>query len=159
MKLRAKGLRALAWSAALLACMVLPCRAIAADGQFLDPDVAFPLVGVVRGPSTIELRFDIAPGYYLYRRAFAFSASGATLGKPRIPPGQAKFDETFGKTLQTHRGSLRIELPLTHVDGPFKLSVVSQGCADAGLCYPPMTRSVAIDPQLLRSSGVALKFN
>ncbi len=57
-----------------------------------------------------------------------------------MPPGAAVYDETFGKTLQTHRGELRIVLPVERVDTPesFRLLVTYQGCAEKGLCYPPM---------------------
>ena len=57
-----------------------------------------------------------------------------------------KFDENFQKNVETYRADLRIGLPVTQAAGPFTLTVVSQGCADAGLCYPPMTSVLRLDP-------------
>src|SRR5881392_2380190 len=65
------------------------CTARAAD-DFLDPEVAFK--GSVRAADerTVEVTFEIAPGYYLYREQFKFAADGAALGTPAIPPGKVK---------------------------------------------------------------------
>src|SRR5207248_59257 len=82
--------------------------------------------------------FDIAPGYYLYREQLKFAATGATLGTPAIPPGKVKFDETFQKNVETHRDVLRIAVPVQRASGAFRIAVNYQGCADKGLCYPPM---------------------
>jgi thiol:disulfide interchange protein DsbD len=114
-----------------------PRTARAAD-DFLDPEVAFK--GSVRAADerTVEVIFEIAPGYYLYREQFKFAATGATLGTPAIPPGKVKFDETFQKNVETHRDTLRIAVPVQQAAGPFRVAVNYQGCADKGLCYPPM---------------------
>ena len=67
--------------------------------EFLDPAVAFrPTVHAIDGQS-IEVRFEIAKGYYLYRDKFRFAADPETvqLGTPLLPPGKEKSDETFGK--------------------------------------------------------------
>jgi len=122
---------------ALLAalCTLVP-SAWAAD-DFLDPEVAFK--GNVRAidERSIEVSFDIAPGYYLYHEQFKFAASGARLGTPAFPPGKVKFDETFNKNVETHRDLLRIVVPVQQAPGKFRLAVNYQGCADKGLCYPP----------------------
>jgi thiol:disulfide interchange protein DsbD len=126
----------IAMALVLLAGMT-PRTARAAD-DFLDPEVAFK--GSVRAADerTVEVVFEIAPGYYLYREQFKFAATGATLGTPAIPPGKVKFDETFQKNVETHRDTLRIAVPVQQAGGPFRVAVNYQGCADKGLCYPPM---------------------
>jgi hypothetical protein len=79
----------------------------------------------------------LQPGYYLYRERFKFAAAGASLGAPDLPRGKVKYDETFRKDVETHRDVLRIAVPVERADSAFSLVVTSQGCADAGLCYPP----------------------
>ena len=121
-----------------------PLVSRAAD-DFLPPEQAFKVSARVLDGGHAEVLLRIAPGYYIYRDPFRFDAEGASLGPADIPPGKVKFDENFQKNVETYRGDLRIRLPVTHAAGAFKLSVVSQGCADAGLCYPPMTTLLALD--------------
>lgn len=117
--------------------------ACAAD-EFLDPEVAFKLSASPKDNKTVELLFQIAPGYYLYREQFRFEANGAQLGAPVLPAGKTKFDETFQKTVETYRDTVRIEVPVQQAGGRFELQVTNQGCADQGLCYPPMQRTLAV---------------
>jgi thiol:disulfide interchange protein DsbD len=105
--------------------------------DFLDPEVAFKATARPADDRTVEVVIEIAPGYYLYREQFKFEARGATLGTPAIPTGKVKFDETFQKNVETHRDTLRIPVPVVQANGPFRLAVDYQGCADKGLCYPP----------------------
>ncbi|MGF6272245.1 thiol:disulfide interchange protein DsbD [Massilia sp. UYP11] len=118
----------------------LPARA---EQDFLDPAVAFRFDARMADPQTAEITYTIAPAYYMYRERFAFRASGAgvTLGEPQVPPGKVKYDPTFEKDLETHAGTLVIRIPVEGT-GPFTLTATSQGCADAGLCYPPQEHSV-----------------
>ena len=87
---------------------------------------------------TVEVVFEVAPGYYLYDEQFAFTADGATITTPHLPDGKVKYDETFQKDVETHRGLLRIAIPVQQASPRFNLAVNYQGCADKGLCYPPM---------------------
>jgi thiol:disulfide interchange protein DsbD len=128
--------------APLLAAMQV---AGAAEDDFLDPDKAFVLSARALDARQVEITFDIAPGYYLYREQFKFQApDGVTLGEVQMPPGKVKFDETFQKDVETYRGQLRIALPVQNAPAAFKLQVTNQGCADRGLCYPPQQREVAV---------------
>lgn len=121
--------------------LVLPRLAAAAD-DFLPPEQAFRFEARALDERTVEVAFTVADGYYMYREQFRFAADGATLGPPEIPAGKVKFDETFQKDVETHRGRVAIRVPVTAAPPAFALRVTSQGCADAGLCYPPM-QSVA----------------
>lgn len=114
-----------------------------AEQDFLDPAVAFKFEARMADPQTAEVTYVIAPAYYMYRERFAFKASGAgiTLGEPQVPQGKVKYDPTFEKDLETHTGTLTIRIPVEGA-GPFTLTATSQGCADAGLCYPPQEHSV-----------------
>ncbi|MDQ6684506.1 MAG: protein-disulfide reductase DsbD N-terminal domain-containing protein, partial [Pseudomonadota bacterium] len=127
----------LAAAAAALLALCVPQMAVAAD-DFLEPERAFRFEARPVDAKTVEVGFVIAPGYYLYREQFKFVAEGATLGNAVIPAGKTKYDETFQKNVETYRGSVRIAVPVQAASGPFRLVTTSQGCADAGLCYPPM---------------------
>jgi thioredoxin:protein disulfide reductase len=130
--------------------LVMSSTVLAAD-DFLEPEKAFRVSAQMVSAERVEVIVQVAPGYYLYREPFRFAVQGAVLGTPEIPPGKVKFDENFQKNVETYRGQLRIGLPLNQVSGPFTLRVVSQGCADAGLCYPPMTTQLRLDPAALQS--------
>jgi thiol:disulfide interchange protein DsbD len=124
-------------------CCLAPALAHA-DDDFLAPEVAFQLSAQVVDASTIALTYIIADGYYLYRERFAFSAEDAVLGKPDIPAGKIKFDDTFQKNVETYRHAVTIRVPV-QAAGPFTLLATSQGCSDKGLCYPPMTLKRSFD--------------
>ena len=119
------------------AALLSPLPLRAAD-NFLDPAVAFKASARALDDRTVEVVFDIAPGYYLYREQFKFAATGATLAAPVIPAGQIKFDQTFEKDVETYHDMVRMAVPVQQAGQSFKLAVNYQGCADAGLCYPPM---------------------
>lgn len=126
-----------------LAALLAPGVARAAsDDDFLPPEQAFRFAARQLDPRTIEVRFDVAPGYYMYRERFAFAARPASvrLGEPQLPAGKVKFDETFGKDMETYRDTVTIRIPVESApdNGRWTLVVTSQGCADKGLCYPPM---------------------
>ncbi len=113
------------------------------DG-FLDPEAAFALSARAVDEHSVELLFTAAPGYYLYREPFRFTAVDAVLGTPTFPAGKVKFDETFQKNVETFRGEVRIVVPVTRAPAEFSLMTTSQGCADRGLCYPPAERAVRV---------------
>ena len=135
----------LTWALLGWALLLSLLPAAHAADEFLEPEIAFPLQASAAGPKEILLAFRTVPGYYLYREKFHFAAADATLGEPALPPGQVKYDENFQKNVETYHGPLEIRLPVSAAKaGGFTLDVVSQGCADAGLCYPPLTRQVRV---------------
>ena len=118
------------------------------EDQFLDPEVAFVLSAAAAGPDAIEARWDIAEGYYLYRDKFRFRAaegSGASLGNAGFPEGMLKDDEYFGP-MEVYYGSVAALVPVAGAapGGPVDVDITYQGCADAGLCYPPITKTVSL---------------
>lgn len=116
----------------------------AAD-DFLDPDVAFK-VSKTEQPGAVLLHFEVAKGYYLYRERFAFAADNPAvkLGAPEFPKGEVKHDETFGKDMEVYHEPIDVRIPVSQAGGPFTLNVTMQGCADKGLCYPPMDKPLKI---------------
>ncbi|MFM7522737.1 MAG: protein-disulfide reductase DsbD [Betaproteobacteria bacterium] len=129
--------RLLAWVVACLMTIISAGASSVSAQDFLAPEKAFALSARMADAATIELNFRIADGYYMYRDKIAVSAEGATLGKFELPRGEIKFDPNFDKELETFRQQLTITISV-QASGPFQLKVSSQGCADKGLCYPPM---------------------
>ncbi|HLO94807.1 MAG TPA: protein-disulfide reductase DsbD [Burkholderiaceae bacterium] len=131
----------------LRACLVsllllLGASAVFAD-DFLEPEQAFKLAARVLDDKSVELRVSIAPGYYMYREQFQFLADGVQL-QARVPDGKKKFDETFQKEVEIYREGLNVRLDVTQAPASFELKATGQGCADKGLCYPPMTRPLRV---------------
>jgi thioredoxin:protein disulfide reductase len=113
----------------------------------LAPEKAFRFTARALDPHTVEARFSIAEGYYLYRDKLHFAvepaASGLTM--PSLPTGKIKEDQFFGR-VETYRGNLIVNLQL-QATAPGQKVVVqaeSQGCADLGICYPPNTQRVTV---------------
>jgi thiol:disulfide interchange protein DsbD len=133
----------------LLAALLLACFAFVpaaqADDDFLPPDQAFKFSAHMADEHTIVVNYAIADGYYMYRERFHFSANGAKLGEPAIPPGKIKFDDTFQKNVETYHHGIEIRIPV-EATGPFTLNATGQGCADKGLCYPPQDTSIQLTP-------------
>jgi len=113
----------------------------AANPELLDPEKAFAFSARVAGPDTIEVRYVIAKGYYLYRDKLRFTLEPATLGNGSaiLPQGLVHKDEFFGETM-IYRDEVRITLPVHAGSGIDRvvLTAVSQGCADVGVCYVPV---------------------
>ncbi len=112
--------------------------------DFLPVDQAFELQPLVwKADGTLEVSWRITKEYYLYRDRLKFTAvAPATIGKPVLPASLPYEDEHFGTT-QVYRDKLVVQLPFAKdARGEVKVTVVYQGCADAGLCYPPQTRAL-----------------
>ena len=145
--------RSAAATCALAIAAVTTSLALAAGGvpglepKLLPPEQAFRFSARALDPQTIEARFDVADGYYLYRDKLRFTVQGGVpaLGAPQLPDGKRKHDEFFGD-VETYRGPLVVRVPVTGaVAGrPIVFAVDSQGCADAGICYPPITQQVRL---------------
>ncbi|MFZ6864459.1 protein-disulfide reductase DsbD [Undibacterium sp. Ji67W] len=119
----------------IAACLIASSLVKAED--FLDPEVAFTASAKMVDAGTAEVTLNIAEGYYLYRERLKFTSDDAQLGAPVLPKGKVKFDETFQKEVETYRHSVVVRIPVK-ASQEFSLKVVRQGCADQGLCYPPM---------------------
>ncbi len=124
----------------------------ASEDDFLDPEQAFVFSAATQAPDTLSVHFDIAPGYYMYRKRFVFAtepeSASAALGEPVFPGGIVKYDPTFEEDLEVYHDQITVRLPLKAGAGAqaFRLAITSQGCADAGLCYPPDTHEITLTP-------------
>jgi len=129
----------------LAALLMAPVASAAISPEELLPvDDAFRLQAQAVGPDGIELRWEIAEGYYLYRhRTSAEAGPGFVADALQLPGGIPHEDEFFGP-VETYRGELTALLPGT-AEGPVTtLTVKYQGCADLGICYPPQTRTLEV---------------
>ncbi len=139
----------------LLICLLYllgtPVQALSPE-DLLPPDQAFQFSARPINENTIKLEWKIADGYYLYRDKIVFESAsdGLTLDAAAadIPAGDTKDDPTFGK-LQVYHGAVAIEVPYERANSAqqaVELTLKSkyQGCADAGLCYPPQNKTVQI---------------
>ena len=124
----------------------LPFSASAAD-ELLEVDKAFRLSARALDAGTLEVRYDIANGYYMYRDKFRFALepAGVQAGTPQMPAGKVKKDEFFGD-VETYRKQVVIRLPFEAAAGrdSVTLKATSQGCADIGVCYPPNTQTLQV---------------
>ena len=146
--------------------LALALSSLASPAQSADPG-ELPPVDTVFKPSVsapsrelIEVRWQIAPGYYLYRhRTQVEPLGGFTAGALQIPAGQKHNDEFFGD-VETYRGELKVSLPGQANAERIALRIKYQGCADIGLCYPPQTRTLnvrlpAAPPPAVADAGFA----
>ncbi|MGE8615495.1 MAG: protein-disulfide reductase DsbD [Achromobacter veterisilvae] len=120
-----------------------------AEAEFLEPEKAFVFSAEMVAPEMLELRYRVAPGYYMYRERFGIAISpigAATLGEAVYPKGEVKYDPTFEKDMEVFHQDVAIRVPVAAGGQPFTLTLTGQGCADAGLCYPPMDSSVKLTP-------------
>ena len=124
----------------LLALVALVAAWPVAAQDLLEPEKAFRMSARALDPLSLEVRFAIADGYYMYREKFRFALEGAgdaKLGAPQFPAGLKKKDEFFGE-VETYRKEVAIRIPVEGAASTLKLVVTSQGCADIGVCYVPM---------------------
>jgi len=126
-------------------------RSAHSGDDFLPPDQAFRFNATstteASGARQVRLEWAIAPGYYLYRDRIRVESAQAPgrIGAPQFPPGQTKSDEYFGKQVIYHQQLVALVPILGAAAQPLALSVTYQGCAEAGLCYPPITRAISLD--------------
>jgi thiol:disulfide interchange protein DsbD len=133
--------------------------------DFLDPEKAFVLTATMSAPDRVALKFKIAKDYYMYRERFSIELSelvpaplvSISLGQAVFPVGKIKHDANFNKDMELYFDQVVIQLPLVfsnetpNAAGDNKLpalalKIVGQGCALAGLCYPPMDFVVKLTP-------------
>jgi thiol:disulfide interchange protein DsbD len=133
----------------------------AGEDQFLDPDVAFRASATAERPDLLLIRWDIADGYYLYRdklKAQLVKGKDVVLGTPSVPAGETKHDEFFGD-MQIFHHAAEMRVPLRR-ESPqatdISVQVAYQGCAEAGICYPPIRKTLSVSlPALAAGQGAS----
>ncbi len=113
--------------------------------EFLPVAEAFkPDYTIAQGK--LILHWKIADGYYLYEERFKFRADEGIAFAPTYTPGKMKYDELFERETMVHYHEVSASLDLSGIAKPFNLKLEYQGCADAGLCYPPQKLALSVDP-------------
>lgn len=119
------------------------------EDELLDPDLAFRLNVVAKGPNTVIAEVVPAKGYYVYKERIRVAAgkdSGVTVAGLKFPKGEMKTDQIFGKT-EVFKVAVPVEVTLKHA-APVKnvaLTVSYQGCHEKlGVCYPPIDKTVNV---------------
>ncbi len=129
--------------------LLLSSLAIAQQDELLPPEQAFKLQAWVENSQVIA-EYTIAPGYYMYRDAFQFTneTEGVIFGEPSVPDGKIKQDEFFGE-VEIYRDQVAITLPLEFENNLspklIEIKTAGQGCADIGVCYPPLYQSLKMN--------------
>ena len=114
--------------------------------EFLPVQQAFQVKALIEN-QRLSLNWTIADGYYLYRKGFKLNSSSNStqLGAPNFSDGILKWDEYFEADVVVYYAQTRFEVPFTSDNPQFQIQLESQGCADAGLCYPPRKQVIDID--------------
>ena len=130
----------------------------------LPAEQAFGFEAIVGDANTLLLRFTPAKGYYLYRDKTALrvgNGHGVSLGAPRWPMGTPHRDEHFGNVI-VYFDQVDVPLPMRRTDAhptDITLTATFQGCQTGGICYPPMTRTVALSLPAVTNTPVATNTN
>ncbi|WP_071057732.1 protein-disulfide reductase DsbD [Pelistega sp. MC2] len=118
---------------------------VQAQENFLEPNQAFKLYANISHENQLNLQFGVADGYYMYKERFEFRSiidnkEHDLLNSTSISysKGDIKFDPTFNKEMEVYHHQSLVTIPIPTDTPSFTLEVTAQGCADAGLCYPPM---------------------
>ena len=122
-------------------------EALQQQSEFLPVREAYQLDGALTADGTLRLYWQITDGYYLYQHAFKvrdYDRPGTPGMAIEFPPAIGKTDEFFGD-VSVYYDEADLSVALPGIDAPLTLAVTYQGCADAGLCYPPETDYLAVD--------------
>lgn len=114
--------------------------------QFLPADQAFSVDAVGAGPNQLDVRLTVAKGTYLYRERLAAQLTPEQGGQPLalewvVPAGEVKHDPNFDKDVEVYHHDVAAKLSVpAGLSGMQRLKLTYQGCADAGICYPPQNK-------------------
>ena len=117
-----------------------PASLFSNDDEFLKIDKAF-IFDFHQQKNKLQVSFNIADGYYLYRHQFKFTTENATIIPVILPEGEHHEDEFFG-VQQIFTGQLDFTIDITEAKSDANITIRYQGCADKGLCYPPTKKTL-----------------
>lgn len=110
--------------------------------QFVPADRAF-VFDFQQNQHDLNLSWQVKDGYYLYRKQISITPSQADIAEVKLPLGVWHEDEFYGKS-EIYRKQLTIPVTVNQAKSGATLTVTYQGCADAGFCYPPETKTVPL---------------
>ncbi len=126
-----------------------------ARSQFVPVDQAFSFDFSQQG-DRLTLRWQVKPGYYLYRQQISLTAQQATLAPLQLPPGQPHEDEFYGKS-EIYPQDLTVPVTIQQAADRSSVTLRYQGCAAAGFCYPPETRVIPLNAVNASSTASAVE--
>jgi thioredoxin:protein disulfide reductase len=109
----------------------------------LPADQAFQMAVSIQSANQLQVKWEIAPGYYLYRDKFRFYFSPKTTADIQIPQGHLKL-RSSGKQEEVYANQLSVPITLHGSQSDLKLQVSYQGCAEQGFCYPPIEKTISL---------------
>lgn len=110
--------------------------------QFVPADRAF-VFDFQQNQHDLNLTWQVKDGYYLYRKQISIAPSQADIAEVKLPPGVWHEDEFYGKS-EIYRKQLTVPITVNQAKSGATLTITYQGCADAGFCYPPETKTVPL---------------
>lgn len=113
------------------------------EDEFLKPEQAF-IFNFDQKDALVNVSFEIAEGYYLYKKQFKFTAENSEISTTALPQGVDHEDEFFGKQ-QIYIEALNFSVPLINVSDNGLLHIRYQGCAEKGLCFPPIIKTIQLN--------------
>ena len=119
--------------------------------QFVPADRAF-VFDFQQNQHDLNLSWQVKDGYYLYRKQISITPSQADIAEVKLPPGVWHEDEFYGKS-EIYRKQLNIPVTVNQAASGATLTVTYQGCADAGFCYPPETKTVPLSEVSAAAGG------
>lgn len=130
----------------LAAGLALASASVSAEPDLLPPDQAFKMVARQGDDRSVEIDFRIAAGYYLYRDRFSFSTDNPSVkvASVALPPALSRFDPMLGRNVEFYTDRVTVRLRLSGPSVPVNLTAKAQGCAEIGLCYPPVSRTYSV---------------
>ena len=119
--------------------------------ELLPPDQAFQFFATIKNEHTLHVSWLIADGYYLYKNKLTLNLAESESGQTQLtglplPKGETHLDEEFGQ-VEIYRNELSLDVPLqrqSQTAEMLELTAKFQGCADRGVCYPPMTSKLSL---------------
>lgn len=159
------GMKLHSFIARALTLFILVSTQLFAAPDFLPPEKAFRVEATwLEKSNQIEIEFLPAKGYYIYQESLKFQMGQETAKlnniSPSLPAGIEKFDETFGKKLQVYKDPFLVFVDVkVNSQKPVHLEVTLQGCAEAGICYPPMTLKLLLSGPGVKVSPIPEGFS
>lgn len=121
--------------------------------QFVPADRAF-IFDFQQNQHDLNLSWQVKDGYYLYRKQIRITPSQADIAEVKLPPGVWHEDEFYGKS-EIYRKRLNVPVTINQAASGATLTVTYQGCADAGFCYPPETKTVPLSEVKARTDATS----
>ncbi|MGL5165094.1 MAG: protein-disulfide reductase DsbD [Afipia sp.] len=138
-------------------CLYLPGITVPVGAQSGNPppvDQVFALTANRAAEGGLQLDWRIAPGNYLYRDKIIVKTAAGDAVAVTLPPGQIKDDPTFGST-EVYHDSVAADVAMADLPASGHAVITYQGCAERGICYPPVRKSIDLVTMIVTNGAAA----